>query len=288
MDSRSDELASQAWRGLFEEMGRLFEQMVSATSDPAALAGELFARLGPAAQADFLADGAAGLLVGAFERALSAALERFVAGGSLTGRVEQLGGLMAGHLLLGRAGRPEPAAAGFARLFGMMQEEEAGLLERGAVEQLGEASARYLDGYLTSLLAAGRPAAEVVDVAVELVDFGGLEMVVEKVTREPALIEALEARAADTERAVYRRSLYVELAERLLREGPPGPYREFLERQVDDHPRLLDPLIDLAREAEDWPRLLELARRGLTLREDRLRYNQLAAEALEAMGRALP
>ncbi len=278
----------------------MFEQLLASGGDPAELAREVFQRAPAEVQCDLLAGhvnaGSADL-----ECAIRLALSDFV-GAARKGEFccspvqpgqgwdERFEALMAGHRLLSRIGLHGPAAVGFEQLFALLSDsalEQNLFPDENLSLHFSSRLTGYLRDYLASLLARGKQAIEVVDCAVTLAAYGGLTLLPELLTPDAELICALAERSASDQIEHYRQSLYLQLAEDLLRGRDPGQYRSFLEAHVDRFPRLLDPLVRLARDTEDWAELLALARRGLTLREDRHKYNQIASEAMEAMGQRL-
>ncbi len=281
---------------------QLFEAVL-AGADATQLARLLFEQLPGSLQADFLAGQLESLRpdvsAEALEATLREQLDSFVSqareGAFVDGTTlwdERFAALLAGHHLLSQLGQHLAAVTGFSRLFDLLRDSEFDkklFPEDNPSQRLGARLPRYLRDYLTSLLAEGGSLIAAVDRAVGLVDYGGVELIGDMLPRDPQLIAALERRSEEAEISHYRQSLYVGLAQLLLASGDDRQaYKALLERQVGRFPRLLDPLIQLARANQDWPLLLDLAQRGLTLREDRHRYNQLASEALEALGRSLP
>lgn len=125
-------------------------------------------------------------------------------------------------------------------------------------------------------------------VALAHAELGAADLAADALGDGPDLVPLLEAESARPELDPCERDFALALAGEIARRGEPAAYTAFLARNLDRHPRLLDRLVERAREALDWERVLELARRGLALREDRARYNALAALALERLGRTLP
>lgn len=270
-------------------LASLFERLVRESADPARIAAELFERLTLDQQAALLAErleGLAGQEAQGLEQGLRAALK---ADGPPEGAEapweDLLAGLLSVCVLLGRFGHWEQALRHFDLL---LEHLRSRISADGPVAlRLRPRIEDWLACYLGGLVAVGGWATAA-DKAVRYADLGGLDLVERLLEPTPELLERLEDRIGNPQVSPAHQERFLRLAESLARRLDAATRRAFLERHLERFPRLLEELIALARERNDWPALLDLARRGLTLREDRVRYNQLASEALERLGRPLP